>query len=125
MRIGIDKLDGAAVGEVGSLSAGTKLRSYRVASFTDLAEVLESEDFTILDVRQQQEYESSHIPGAVNIPLHKLIERMSDVPEGEVWVHCASGYRSSIAASMIDRPGRTVVLVDDEYENAEKLQLTS
>lgn len=125
VRIGIDELEGAAVGEVGSLSAGAELRSYRVASFTDLAEVVESADLTILDVRQQPEFESGHIPGAVNIPLHKLIERMSDVPEGEVWVHCASGYRSSIAASLIDRPGRTVVLVDDEYENAEKLQLTT
>lgn len=125
VRIGIDKLDGAAVGEVGSLSAGTELRFYRVGSFADLAEVLESEGLTILDVRQQQEYESSHIPGAVNIPLHKLIERMSDVPEGEVWVHCASGYRSSIAASLIDRPGRTVVLIDDEYDNAQKLGLVS
>jgi len=125
VRIGIDELEGAAVGEVGNLSAGAELRSYRVASFADLAEVVESADLTILDVRQQPEFESGHIPGAVNIPLHKLIERMSDVPEGEVWVHCASGYRSSIAASLIDRPGRTVVLVDDEYENAEKLQLTT
>lgn len=125
VRIGIDELEGAAVGEVGNLSAGAELRSYRVASFADLAEVVESADVTILDVRQQPEFESGHIPGAVNIPLHKLIERMSDVPEGEVWVHCASGYRSSIAASLIDRPGRTVVLVDDEYENAEKLQLTT
>ena len=49
---------------------------------------------------------------------------MPEVPEGEVWVHCASGYRSSIAASMIDRPGRTVVLVDDDYETAQKLDLT-
>ncbi|ORB65983.1 MBL fold metallo-hydrolase [Mycolicibacterium tusciae] len=125
VRIGIDELEGAAVGEVGSLSAGAELRSYRVASFADLAEVVDSADLTILDVRQQPEFETSHIPGAVNIPLHKLIERISDVPEGEVWVHCASGYRSSIAASLIDRPGRTVVLVDDEYDNAEKLQLTT
>lgn len=124
VRIGIDKLDGAAVGEVGSLSGGTGVRSYRVGSFVDLAEVLESENLTVLDVRQQKEYESSHINGAMNIPLHTLIGRMSEVPEGEVWVHCASGYRSSIAASLIDRPGRTVVLVDDDYESAEKLQLT-
>ena len=61
---------------------------------------------------------------SLDLPLHELIGRMSDVPEGEVWVHCASGYRSSIAASLIDRPGRTVVLVDDEYESAEKLQIT-
>jgi glyoxylase-like metal-dependent hydrolase (beta-lactamase superfamily II)/rhodanese-related sulfurtransferase len=124
VRIGIDRLDGAAVGELGRLSAGTEVRSYRVGSFADLAEVMESGDLTVLDVRQQQEYESSHITGAMNIPLHKLTGRMSEVPDGEVWVHCASGYRSSIAASLIDRPGRTVVLVDDDYESAEKLQLT-
>lgn len=98
VRIGIDEIDGAAV--------------------------VESENLTVLDVRQQQEYGSSHITGAMNIPLHKLAGRMSEVPEGEVWVHCASGYRSSIAASLIDRPGRSVVLVDDDYESAEKLQLT-
>jgi glyoxylase-like metal-dependent hydrolase (beta-lactamase superfamily II)/rhodanese-related sulfurtransferase len=124
VRIGIDELAGAAVGDVDTLSAGTELRSYRVGSFADLADVLESDNLTILDVRQQQEYESSHITGAINIPLHELIGRMSDVPDGEVWVHCASGYRSSIAASLIDRPGRTVVLVDDEYESAEKLLIT-
>lgn len=125
VRIGIDELDGAAVGEIGTLSAGAELRSYRVASFADLAGILENKDMIILDVRQRQEYEGGHIPGALNIPLHKLLERMSDVPDGEIWVHCASGYRSSIAASLIDRPGRTVVLVDDDYENAEKLKLTS
>jgi rhodanese-related sulfurtransferase len=124
VRIGIDELAGAAVGDVDNLSAGTELRSYRVGSFAELAEAMDSEDLTILDVRQHKEYETSHISGALNIPLHELIGRMSDVPEGEVWVHCASGYRSSIAASLIDRPGRTVVLVDDEYESAEKLQIT-
>ncbi|AEV74656.1 Zn-dependent hydrolase, glyoxylase [Mycolicibacterium rhodesiae NBB3] len=124
VRIGIDELAGAAVGDVDNLSAGTELRSYRVGSFAELADAMDSEDLTILDVRQHKEYETSHIRGALNIPLHELIGRMSDVPEGEVWVHCASGYRSSIAASLIDRPGRTVVLVDDEYESAEKLQIT-
>jgi glyoxylase-like metal-dependent hydrolase (beta-lactamase superfamily II)/rhodanese-related sulfurtransferase len=124
VRIGIDKLAGAAVGEIGALSGGTALRSYRVASFADLADLAGNKDLTILDVRQRQEYASSHLPGAVNIPLHELLDRIDEVPTGEVWVHCASGYRSSIAASMIDRPGRSVVLVDDEYDNAEKLQLT-
>ncbi len=43
---------------------------------------------------------------------------MSELPTGEVWVHCASGYRASVAASMIDRPDRTTVLINDDYENA-------
>lgn len=62
VRIGIDELEGAAVGEVGNLSAGAELRSYRVASFADLAEVVESADVTILDVRQQPEFESGTSP---------------------------------------------------------------
>jgi rhodanese-related sulfurtransferase len=46
------------------------------------------------------------------------------VPAGPVWVHCASGYRSSIAASYLDRAGISVVLIDDDFDNAVKLGLT-
>lgn len=80
---------------------------------------------TVLDVRQRGEYDDGHLPGALNIPLHELSGRIGEVPRDEVWVHCASGYRSSIAASMIDGPDRTVVLVDGSFEQAEKLGLVS
>jgi rhodanese-related sulfurtransferase len=40
-----------------------------------------------------------------------------------VWVHCASGYRASIAASLIDAAGRTPIAIDDSFENAEKVGL--
>lgn len=66
-----------------------------------------------------------NIPAALNIPLHELAGRIGEVPAGEVWVHCASGYRSSIAASMIDGTDRAVVLVDDSFEQAAKLGLTT
>ena len=39
-------------------------------------------------------------------------------------MHCASGYRSSVAASMIDRPGRTTVLINDDFDNAKDTDLT-
>ena len=123
VRIGVDLVDGAAIGDVESLRAGTALRTYRVASFADLADTLGTPDIVVLDVRQSHEFDGGHIPGAVNIPLHELASRMGEVPEGEVWVHCASGYRSSIAASLLDRTGLTVVLVDDEYQKAEELGL--
>lgn len=125
VRIGIDDLAGAAVGDIHTLADGITLRSYRVADFTDLAAAIGDDNLTVLDVRQYGEYDDSHIPGALNIPLHELRKRSGDVPSGEIWVHCASGYRSSIAASMIDRPGRTVVLVDDTFDHAEKLDLTT
>ena len=37
---------------------------------------------------------------------------------GEVWVHCAGGYRASVAASMLDTAGRTLVAIDDSFDNA-------
>ena len=58
-------------------------------------------------------------------PLMGRHRRIGDVPNGEVWVHCASGYRSSIAASLIDQPHRTVVLIDDTYTEAQNLNLTT
>jgi len=72
----------------------------------------------ILDVRRDQEWNESHIAGAVHIPLHELPPRLAEVPAGEVWVHCEAGYRASVAASFLDAAGRTVVAVDDEYEHA-------
>ena len=123
VRIGVDNLAGAAVGKIDKLAGSTPLRSYRVADFTDLAEENDTHHPTVLDVRQSGEYDDGHIPGALNIPLHELGKRIGEVPGGDVWVHCASGYRSSIAASMIDQPNRTVVLVDDTFEQAEKAGL--
>ncbi|CAJ1510824.1 MBL fold metallo-hydrolase [[Mycobacterium] burgundiense] len=123
VRIGVDDLAGAAVGDIHTLAGSAVLRSYRVADFADLAEVDDERQSTVLDVRQSGEYDDGHIPGAINIPLHELSKRIGEVPGGEVWVHCGSGYRASIAASMIDHPGRTVVLVDDSFEQAENLGL--
>ena len=124
-RIGVDNLTGSSSGDIHSLADNAPLRSYRVAEFGDLANEMKESDPTVLDVRRSDEYAKSHIPGALNVPLHDLPGRIDDIPTGEVWVHCASGYRSSIAASMIDRPQRTVVLIDDKFENAGRLGLTT
>ncbi|MDT5146719.1 MAG: hypothetical protein QOC58_1364, partial [Mycobacterium sp.] len=48
-----------------------------------------------------------------------------ELPEDrELWNHCASGYRASVAAEQLDRHDRRVVLIDDDYGKAEKLDLT-
>ncbi len=122
-RIGIDDLAGAAVGEIHTLVDGSKLRSYCVADFHALTVAIDDPGVRVLDVRQEAEYTASHIDGAINIPLHQLALRAADVPTGTVWIHCGSGYRASIAASMIDRVERTVVLVNDQFANAQALGL--
>ena len=117
-RIGVDNVTGSATGDVRTLAENTPLSSYRIADFADLAEVYGVEDLTVLDVRQAGEFDDSHIAKAINIPLHELIGRLDEVPRGQVWVHCGSGYRASIAASLIESPDRTVILVDDQFDNA-------
>ncbi len=123
-RIGVDNITGSAAGDLRAYADGAALDSYRVADFADLAEAIHGDDLTVLDVRQSHEYDDSHIGKAINIPLHELLSRLDEVPAGQVWVHCGSGYRASIAASLIDAPERTVVLIDDQFDNAAKRHLT-
>jgi rhodanese-related sulfurtransferase len=73
---------------------------------------------SVLDVRRVSEWRAGHLVGAVHIPIHEIVARMDEVPDGEVWVHCASGYRASIAASVLAASGRRVVSVDDSYDRS-------
>jgi hydroxyacylglutathione hydrolase len=129
-RIGIDRLAGAATGTPEELAVDpAQLRSTPVATFADLADArrggatdLPSPD-VVLDVRHNNEYRSAHVRGAVHVPLYDVRRRLADLPDGAVWVHCASGYRATAAASLLERAGRTVVLVDDLFANAVKAGL--
>lgn len=58
----------------------------------------------VLDVRGPKEWQNKHIPGSINIPLNHLAERMKELPrDRKIVVHCAGGYRSSIAASVLQQ----------------------
>ena len=118
VRIGVDDLAGAAVGDIRTLVGDGTLRTYAVSDFAGMAAAQADRDIVVLDTRQRDEYDDGHVTGAVNIPLHELPHRLDDVPAGEVWTHCASGYRSAIAASLLDRIDRHVVLVDDDIDQA-------
>jgi glyoxylase-like metal-dependent hydrolase (beta-lactamase superfamily II)/rhodanese-related sulfurtransferase len=118
VRIGIDRPAATAVGDPAGWSGGRPLRSFPVADFSDLEAVRPHRPVVILDVRRDQEWAESHIDGATHMPLHELPGRLAEVPEGELWVHCQTGYRASVAASILDAAGRTVVAIDDEYHRA-------
>ncbi|HSK98360.1 MAG TPA: MBL fold metallo-hydrolase [Euzebyales bacterium] len=125
VRIGIDRPAAAATGGVEVYGAGGDRGKYEVADFAELARAHErGERPVVLDVRREDERAQGGIPDALHIPVHDLERRVDEVPTGEVWVHCASGYRSAVAASLLARAGRTPVLIDDEYERAVELGLT-
>ncbi len=121
VRIGIDHLAGTAAGELEVLAPEVPTRSYPVADF---AEVARTPDATILDVRRDDERKDGFIEGSAHLPLDQLVDRLDEVPQGTVWVHCASGFRASIAASLLDRAGHPVVHIDDDYANAKDAGLT-
>ncbi|HEY6448835.1 MAG TPA: MBL fold metallo-hydrolase [Acidobacteriaceae bacterium] len=65
---------------------------------------------TMIDVRSPREYAEKHIADARNIPLSRLREQLDAIPrERSVILHCAGGYRSSIAASLLAQHGVTQV----------------
>ncbi len=118
VRIGIDELAGAATGEITTLADGRPLRSYRVTDFAELDTALQRGPVQVLDTRRHDERAGGFVAGSQHIPLHELADRLDEVPEGEVWIYCGSGYRASVAASVLDKPGRQVVLINDDYEAA-------
>ncbi|WP_405064933.1 rhodanese-like domain-containing protein [Kribbella sp. NBC_01510] len=125
VRIGIDRPAAHATGKPEDWVAGTgrRVAAFPIATFADLAQVRHHRDVTVLDVRRSDEFAASRIEGALNIPIHELPGRLSEIPSGEVWVHCAGGYRASVAASLLDAFGHPVVAIDDSFDNAKQTGL--
>lgn len=108
-RIGIDR---PAQADLDDARSALPTGSYRVVEYDELAAVPASaRTFRVVDVRRADEFAAGHLDEAVNIPLHELLDHLHHVPDGELWVHCASGARASIAASMLHRAHFDVVLV--------------
>ncbi|MAP54776.1 MBL fold metallo-hydrolase [Altibacter sp.] len=60
----------------------------------------------IFDVRKKSEFDAEHVIGAVNIPLNRINENLSQFPKDKpMLLHCAGGYRSMIAASILKQRG--------------------
>lgn len=110
VRIGIDRVAAMVPGDPAEWA---DLVSLRRVEFAELA--TRPTDAVVLDVRRRLEYAAGHLAGSVHIPLHELSARLDEIPDGVVWVHCQSGYRSSIAASLLARAGREVVHVDGDF----------
>ncbi|NPC97808.1 rhodanese-like domain-containing protein [Nocardioides sp. zg-DK7169] len=117
VRIGIERPAAQATGGPQDWTDG-ELAGFPTGTFADLAQVRHHRPVVVLDVRRADEHRKSAIEGAVNVAIHELPRRLDEVPDGEVWVHCAGGYRAAVAASLLAAAGRTPVAVDDMFDNA-------
>jgi hydroxyacylglutathione hydrolase len=92
------------------VAAGHALATVAQTTPAEVAELLERGTATVIDVRGRAEWEAGHLPGVPNIPLGYLAERLGELPtDRPVVVHCQSGARSAIAASVLRGRGLTSV----------------
>lgn len=72
----------------------------------ELREKIDAKEIAVFDVRKESEFKSEHVNGAINAPLDFLNDYLDEFPKGEPFlVHCAGGYRSVIAASILKSRG--------------------
>jgi hydroxyacylglutathione hydrolase len=109
-RIGFDHIAGYLQDGLSSLARRPDLTAtterlsalvthQRIAAGTPVLPVL-------VDVRSPREHDERHVAGSISVPLNHLIERVGQLPtDRPIVLHCAGGYRSSIAASLLQARG--------------------
>lgn len=109
-RVGIDNVQGYLQGGVESWkNAGEKIDMIIDIEPEELGmDIPHDNKLEVIDVRKPGEYEAGHVKGAVNIPLDTLndVATVANIDdEKNLYIHCAGGYRSVIAASLLKRQG--------------------
>jgi hydroxyacylglutathione hydrolase len=110
MRVGYEQLVGHLRGGWAAWAASrAPVESGGRLTVDQLAGALEGEDGAaplVVDVRQASEYESGHVPGSIHIAAGTLQDRLAELPRDRpIAAICASGYRSSVAASLLQAGG--------------------
>ena len=112
-RIGLDLVAGYLAGGLEALEKRPDLiaRTERITAATLAEHLASSTPPLVLDVRADKERESGKIEGSIHIPVNHLRDRSAEVPiDRTVVVHCAGGYRSAIACSVLEQAGRTNIV---------------
>ncbi|PHN06034.1 MBL fold metallo-hydrolase [Flavilitoribacter nigricans] len=106
-RVGYDNAIGYLKGGFASWEkAGEEVDTLEEITAEAFAPVFTKGDVNLLDVRRESEYAAEHLYGAVNFPLDFINRNMNQISRDKrYYVHCAGGYRSVIAASILKARG--------------------
>jgi len=106
-RVGFDNLIGHLKGGFATwLDSGKQVDVVERISAAAFAKTVNIETDKIIDVRKESEYAAEHVTDAYNRPLAYINEWINDIdPEEHFFIHCAGGYRSMIAASVLQARG--------------------
>ena len=126
-RIGFDTIEGALDGGMDAWkAAGRELSIFETVDVEDMAAwILSAEPMTVVDARDEHEWAAGHVPGSVHIYVPDVPYRAGEIPlEAPVAVHCASGYRAGIAASLLEQAGlKRIIHVNGPYSDWDRLHL--
>ena len=106
-RVGFDNCLGFLKGGINEWeNQGNPIASIETIKSKDFVDILKLNKINILDVRSKSEFDNKHIEGAINFPLNSLQEIHNEIKyEDKLYVHCAGGYRSVIAISILMKLG--------------------
>jgi hydroxyacylglutathione hydrolase len=106
-RVGYDNILGYLAGGVEAWkAAGKETDSIESISAEEFADLYQKEDLVVKDVRKNTEFEAEHLANAENVPLAYISENMTEFSKKDTnYIHCAGGYRSMIAASILKSRG--------------------
>ena len=127
LRIGFDTIAGALDGGMDAWrSSGREVSTFETVDVEDMAEwVISAEPMTVVDARDEHEWASGHVPGALHMYVPDVPHHANEIPhEAPVAVHCASGYRAGIAASLLEQAGlKRIIHVNGPYSDWDRLHL--
>lgn len=87
------------------VAAGKETDTINSIAAVDLSNQL-TKDSIIIDVRKHSEFQAERVEGAINLPLDFINDHLAEIPkQGKVFIHCAGGYRSMIAISILKARG--------------------
>jgi len=86
--------------------AGKETETVKRITAAEFAKLYETEKPVLIDIRKKSEYDAEHVVDAINIPLNQINNHLAEFPRDKPFIlHCAGGYRSMIAASILKQRG--------------------
>ena len=106
LTVGFEQLVGELAGGVDAWEAAG-----RTLVSTPLVDAADATGRRVIDIRQQNEFSSGHVPGALHVELGALATSTEGLPDTSLLVHCGHGERAMTAASLLERAGHDDVAV--------------
>lgn len=114
--IGLDAVV-ATIDPQDTLTDGAQVESYEDMDVTELKDALQDDDYYVIDVRNQSEWDAGRIEGTSHMMLGTIQDRLDELPKNKKYVvHCRTGMRSAIATSVLQANGyKNVTNVNGGY----------